>query len=357
MIFILQKEKHSKTYNLIYNKIIDKKATPSLLSEVIKTKKDNSVLTQTKTSVNPKALDQLISFNDSKITAILNKIKTNANYYLNDKEVGTGIDVHQDFVTEEHLKTLKSNHVSKGDGIFNLSDKEKKSFTFNAEEKKIIKPFYTTNELLRYYGNSKNTLWVIYSDKNVRQNINNYPNIKKHLDKFSSIITSDFGPYGLHRARDQKFFEGEKIISLRKTKIQTFTYTDYPCYVSQTYFVIKPTGINLKYLTALLNSQLIYFWLYNKGKKQGDQLQIDKEPLLEIPLVIPNDKKKELQLCNYFDSISDLVAESKDTKDAKENETLNSKIKSIEHKINDIVYELYNLSDEDINIINNHEGN
>ena len=43
--------------------------------------------------------------------------------------------------------------------------------------------------------------------------------------------------------------------------------------------------INQKYLTGLLNSKLINFWLYHKGKRQGEQLQIDKAPLLEIPLI------------------------------------------------------------------------
>ena len=64
------------------------------------------------------------------------------------------------------------------------------------------------------------------------------------------VITSDFKPYGLHRAREQRFFEGEKIISLRKTSEPYFTYTNFPCYVTQTYFIIKPEDINLKFLTG-----------------------------------------------------------------------------------------------------------
>ncbi len=351
MIFVLEKNKPTKPYNLLYNKIIDKKATTIVLNEAIKTKRNKAVLIQIKTTINPKALNQLLSFNDSQITNVLDKIKSRANYYLKSEEVATGIDVHQDFVLDGHIEILKSNSIKKGDGIFNLSDKEKKSFNFNTEEKKIIKPFYTTSELHRFYGNPKNSLWVIYADKNVRQNITNYPNVKKHLDKFAQVITSDFGPYGLHRARDQKFFEGEKIISLRKTKIQTFTYTNFPCYVSQTYFVLKPNHVNLKYLTALLNSSLIYFWLYNKGKKQGEQLQIDKEPLLEVPLLVNIDKKKENLLEAYVNSISELIAEKIITTKTSEIDSLNNKIKSIENKIDQLVYELYELSPEEIQLI------
>lgn len=40
----------------------------------------------------------------------------------------------------------------------------------------------------------------------------------------------------------------------------------------------------MKYLTSVLNSKLIEFWLRNKGKMQGNNFQIDKEPLLDIPI-------------------------------------------------------------------------
>jgi len=58
------------------------------------------------------------------------------------------------------------------------------------------------------------------------------------------------------------------------------------------FIIIKTDKINLKYLTALLNSKLMYFWLYFKGKKQGEQLQIDKAPLLEIPVYKPEENNK-----------------------------------------------------------------
>ena len=38
--------------------------------------------------------------------------------------------------------------------------------------------------------------------------------------------------------------------------------------------VEKSDRINLKYLTALLNSKLVTFWLKYKGKIQGDNYQV-----------------------------------------------------------------------------------
>ncbi|GAI34013.1 unnamed protein product, partial [marine sediment metagenome] len=167
-----------------------------------------------------------------------------------------------------------------GDGIFVLRENEKKSISFLENELELINPSYTTNELHKWYGNPRNKEWVIYTDSsfNKPRNIRPFPNIKAHLDKFKKVITSDNKPYGLHRARDEYFFKGEKIIAVRKCKEPTFTYTDFDCYVSATFYVIKSERINMKYLTAILNSKLIAFWLRHKGKMQGNNYQIDKEP-------------------------------------------------------------------------------
>ncbi len=127
----------------------------------------------------------------------------------------------------------------------------------------------------------------------IKDKINNYPNIKRHLDFYKKIITSDNKPYGLHRARDETFFIGEKIISLRKCPEPTFTYTNYPCYVSQSFYVIKTERFDLKYLTGLLNSKLIAFWLFYKGKMQGNNFQVDLEPLCNIPLKFKSNEETE----------------------------------------------------------------
>jgi len=101
-----------------------------------------------------------------------------------------------------------------------------------------------------------------------------YPHLKAHLDRFASVITSDNWSYGLHRARDEKFFNGEKIISLRKCAQPCFTYTEFPCYVSQTFNIIKTDRVNLLFLTGLLNSGVVKFWLKHRGKMQGHHYQL-----------------------------------------------------------------------------------
>ena len=49
-----------------------------------------------------------------------------------------------------------------------------------------------------------------------------------------------------------------------------FTYTDFDCYVSATFYVIKTVRTNQVFLTGFLNSSLCAYWLRFKGKMQGN---------------------------------------------------------------------------------------
>ena len=241
-------------------------------------------------------------FNTSENEVLLNRIKEKQNFSFDSKEVAQGIVPPQDFLNKKNQKIL-GDGFEVGQGIFNLSKQEYENLNLTSGEKKLVKPFFTTAELGRYYGKKKNQFWIIYTDSSFKNeaSIAPYPNLKRHLDKFRKVITSDNKPYGLHRAREDKFFKGEKIISLRKCSDRpTFTYTDFDTYVSQTYFVIKSDRINLKYLTGLLNSKLIEFWLRYKGKMQGFNFQIDKEPLLEIPIYKPENTFSFETLVDYI---------------------------------------------------------
>ena len=167
-----------------------------------------------------------------------------------------------------------------------------------------------------------------------------YPRIKRHIDQFLPILTSDNKPYGLHRSRDEKFFRGEKIISLRKCVGRPkFTYSNFDCYVTQTFFIIQTNRFNLKYLTGLLNSTLICFWLREKGKMQGENYQVDKEPLMSIPLPIVNTEEQY--------SIAELVNQIIEFK------TINpsTDISALESEIDRLVYQLYGLTEEEIKIV------
>lgn len=346
MIYVFEKKKPSKRYNVEYLRVSDKNIQEAQLIADIFSKKQ-------KIGIEPeKLIDKNITFSTSEYDAILNKLESKRNFKLTDDEISNGIHHHHDRVNKKRREVLGKD-FKVGDGIFVLNDSEKNKIPFTKEELAIIKPSYTTKELSRWYGNYKNKEWVIYTDSSFKDSdkINSYPNIKKHLDKFREVITSYNGPYGLHRAKKEKFFKGEKIIALRKCTQPTFTYTDFDSYVSATFYIIKSSRINQKYLTSILNSKIIAFWLRNKGKMQGNNYQLDKEPLVNIPIYIGS-AQEQSRLIFLVDKIISLYKEfHKEVEHSEKWESLKSEIEKTDKKIDEEVYKLYDLTPEEIKVV------
>jgi adenine-specific DNA-methyltransferase len=283
-----------------------------------------------------------LTFNNNTDEYIIEKIKEKWNFKLDIKlEVAQGIVFPQDFLNKKNQAILGSS-FNVGDGVFALNEYEKSSLNLDELESQLIKPYYTTEQIQRYYSDSKNSLWLIYTDSIYKneENMKIYPNLKKHLDKFRNIITSDNKPYGLHRSRDERFFRGEKIIALRKCVCKpSFSYSFFDSYVSATFYVIKTDRLDQKFLLGLLNSKLFEFWLRKKGKMQGDNFQIDKQPILEMPIYCPLDKS-QLSLIELVDQI--LISKKG-----------NNKIDTIafEKQIDNLVYKLYELTYDEIKVI------
>ena len=91
----------------------------------------------------------------------------------------------------------------------------------------------------------------------------------------------------------------------------------------------------MKVLCLILNSNLIAFWLRNKGKMQGSNFQIDKEPILNIPIAKVDNE-------NFFSTLYDELVTLKQT---------NKNITSIINKINILTYKLYGLTYKEALII------
>ncbi|EIY3447462.1 Eco57I restriction-modification methylase domain-containing protein [Campylobacter coli] len=345
MIMQFQKTKPPKNYEFHFAKITTQTPIYEDVINLLKNEKtqNNEIL---KINLTPKKfIDKTLNFTKSDYEELFNKIQKYGKFYLEEKEVANGIHPHYDFINNR----INSNHnfaFKIGQGIFGLSEEEKEKLKLTKLENNLVKPYYDTQNFLKFFFKKNNHQWLIYTNSSFKNpnSMDDYPNLKKHLDKFQNVITSDNKPYGLHRARDEKFFTGSpRIVALRKCVGEPkFSYVDFDCYVSATFYVIKTQRINVKYLTAILNSKLIAFWLKHKGKMQGNNYQIDKEPLLNIPIVDTNSKNKKLadELINLVDEI--LKAKEQDK---------NANTQELENKINSLVYKLYNLTEDEIKII------
>ncbi|MDM1523076.1 Eco57I restriction-modification methylase domain-containing protein [Empedobacter sp. 225-1] len=294
MVYVLKKKTPSDQYQVKYSVLKDSNIKESDLVNFLDFNKPFSYAEKFILDFNYKEfIDGNIVFNHPDIQNILNKILDNDYQKLKDSEVANGIHPHYDFVAKKMLDKLSS-EFKIGDGIFGISKQELENLNLSSEEYKLIKRYYSgTEHFKKYYGKKVDEQFIIYTDSSFKNpnSMDIYPNLKYHLDKFQNIISSDNRPYGLHRARKEDFFLGEKIAVQRKCPNEPiFTYLDFESYLSATFYVIKSDRFNIKYLTVLLNSKLIKFWLRYKGKMQGDNYQLDKEPLVEIPIINSTDQ-------------------------------------------------------------------
>ncbi|MGS2887550.1 type IIG restriction enzyme/methyltransferase [Campylobacter jejuni subsp. jejuni] len=345
MIMSFQKIKPPKNYEFHFAKITTQTPIYEDALSLLKNEKtqNNEIL---KINLTPKKfIDKTLNFTKSDYEELFNKIQKYGKFYLEEREVAQGIVCPQENINKKSLEILGNNFYL-GQGIQKLTNEEVENLSLLKNEKILLKPIFESDNIQKYFVKRYNYFWVIYTNSSFKNpnSMDDYPNLKKHLDKFQNVITSDNKPYGLHRARDEKFFTGSpRIVALRKCVGEPkFSYVDFDCYVSATFYVIKTQRINVKYLTAILNSKLIAFWLKHKGKMQGNNYQIDKEPLLNIPIVTINSKNQKIadELINLVDEILKVKEQDK-----------NANTQELENKINSLVYKLYNLNEEEIKTI------
>ena len=106
-----------------------------------------------------------------------------------------------------------------------------------------------------------------------------------------------------------------------------------------------------------------------KGKMQGDNYQVDKEPLLNLPIIEPNvEKQTEIaelvskiienkqKIIDYNELLKQAKADNNFDREiqlTKELDKLKTENETAENKIDDTVYSLYELSENDIATIEN----
>ncbi|RVZ96887.1 class I SAM-dependent DNA methyltransferase [Helicobacter pylori] len=234
---------------------------------------------------------------------------------------------------------------------------------------RLIKPILRGKDIKRYSYEWAD-LWVIFipwhfpntgSPKDMEQNeqdfSTHYPIIYAHLlshkDELLKRNKDETGKryewYCLQRwaASYYQDFEKEKIVYPETSQGAYFIYENSGIFLEKTAFMIVSDAYNLKLLTALLNSKLITFYFKNfcGGCILGKSgYQYNKHALEKIP--IPKIAEKNQELADKIADGAKAILEAKE-KDPKAN------TQGLEKEIDALVYRLYNLTDEEIKIIEN----
>ncbi|EMQ6276680.1 Eco57I restriction-modification methylase domain-containing protein [Campylobacter coli] len=261
-----------------------------------------------------------------------------------------GLNIYRGILTGYNeafiITTEKRNEI-----LANCKDEAEKERTA-----KLIRKMLRGRDIKRYRYEWAG-LWVInahngYKNQNGEKveaiNIENYPSLKKHFDEFYPQLEkrADKGltPYNLRNCAYIEEFEREKIVySEIVRKPQFYLDTKLNFYAEATSFIL--TGENLKYLIAFLNNDFVAFifkTFYAGGNLGENGFRYKKAFLEKLPIPKINSKNQKLadELINLVDEI--LKAKEQDK---------NANTQELENKINSLVYKLYNLTEEEIKII------
>ncbi len=363
MIFVFRKGTSRSKYFVKYAKVVNSEIAADTVATFLNSnyKIASDGIEKIDLQFEPKKyLKKPIAFFNAERGSIIDKIENTTNFQLKDEEIAQGIVPNPDVINSRNIKDIDNATtlgIKVGDGVFVI---RKGSLKVNKNEEIFLRPLYDTDEVGRYFFKPTNEKELIYIAKN--DSLPKESKIIAHLEKFSPIMekrrenqNGRIKFYNLHWPRDERFFKkGPKIIALRKSATPNFSYTEYPAYVMLTFNIIKAERIDLKYLTGLLNSRVAYFWFRNRGKMQGDNLQIDKEPLLNFPIKITNNKKQVEKIAKLVDDAMGLNTEIHKLDPILEKEKcaeIKSKREKAEKEIDEEVYKIYDLSPEEIKIV------
>ena len=216
----------------------------------------------------------------------------------------------------------------------------------------ILKPILRGRDIKRY-GYEWAGVWLIASGYDIDVP-KNYPAIFSHLKQFEikAKKRDDQGVnwWNLRACSYYSEFEKEKLVWKRIGSVLRFGFDDKYTFCQDSTCIM--TGRHLKFLCACMNSKLCYQLLYDKAPKTGTGDVIVSvqalEPLLVPPITSSNNK--------IVKQIEDKVEEILKAKqhfpvspiDRGEGDADTS---ALERQIDQMVYELYGLTPEEITIV------
>ncbi|HDZ5066043.1 TPA: class I SAM-dependent DNA methyltransferase, partial [Campylobacter jejuni] len=258
-----------------------------------------------------------------------------------------GLNIYRGILTGYNeafiISTEKRNEI-----LANCKDDDEKERTA-----KLIRKMLRGRDIKRYSYEWAG-LWVIGTFPSLKIDIEQYPALKQYLSQFLPRIEQS-GEKGCRKKTSNKWFETQDNIAyyeeFEKEKIvYPCIMSKEPCFSYETNNFIAMAPANtitsesniLKYLIAFLNSDFIYLMLrkfYMGGGIEGE-LKTNNLEKLPIPKINSKNEKLADELINLVDEI--LKAKEQDK---------NANTKGFENRIDFLVYKLYNLTEDEIRII------
>lgn len=250
------------------------------------------------------------------------------NYSINElKDLETNnIIIHKDLF---EFKTFKEFGIVIGSGTTGFEAKKIKPLITDYNERSSSSiPFAVSGSIDPYVINTKKVRYM--------KSFYEYP----YITHDPSIISKN----------KWNFWSNEKIVVAGMTKKIEAHYVKEPLALGVGCYAIYDYGkFNPKFLLALLNSKFLSVFLNIKFKDKhlaGGYLAINKSTIEQLPLVDAN-LEEQIPFVELVDRIMSITKE----KDYLNNSKKQSNIKELEREIDKLVYALYELTLEEIKIV------
>ena len=279
----------------------------------------------------------------------------------------------------------------------------------DSNNKEVIKPILRGRDINKWRIINKH-LYLLYIPWNFK--INNYPSIKNHLNNFKEKLSErpevkneryDWYCMSRYASDYVDLFEKEKLIYPNIASGLYPVYDNYKYYTNQKCFILTSETINIKYLNGLMASNVLNFMFSLIGSNLGSKgFDLNKVLVEQLPIKIDNEyHEKVIKIIDEINDLSEKISKNekimydyltnelninkftkkienfyelsekqfiKEIKKISTNldekevllkfNSLKTKINALNkdlilknNELNQIVYKIYNLSDEEIKII------
>jgi len=245
-------------------------------------------------------------------------------------------------------------------------DKNKKDEIAKKDSKsiEIIKPLLRGRDVSKYEINFAEQ-YLIYTHNKV--NIQDYPAVLEHLSLYKSQLEKRAGKqeWWQLQSNGYKDFEKPKLLYMEMQTKNSFCLDNEGSYIVNNKIYVYPQKDN--FLLSILNSRITWFLIsqFCTQIQNGYQISYDYFKQIPIPKI---DKEKQLPFIKLVDEILSLKPKIKDYKKLleesknsnnfdreiqlkKEIEKMETKVLESEKEIDLLLYKLYDLSGEEIRII------
>ncbi len=173
-----------------------------------------------------------------------------------------------------------------------------------------------------------------------------------------------YGPR-LAAPRDPRIFDAEVKIMFRQTAdsiIATLVESGFVARNNMHILLSSNPAYDLRYVLGIMNSTLMDFAYTVMNPEKGEALaevkkhHVETLPIREIDFANPDDRALHDRMVNLVGSLLDLQKKRAKLKTAHDKELLQREIEATDRRIDQLVYKLYGLMDDEIKIVEQDKG-